>query len=169
MGRSSGPRTRCSRAASARAWRRARCRSRHTRSAAGSRRSSSRRFEKLLEPLRFEAGETIVRKGELADHIYFLVEGEVSVVTELPNGELKRLSTLSVGMTFGELAAVSRAARSADVRADEAAACYALPVESFERLAETNPDIKLVLLENLFASVCQTVARLTHEVATLAQ
>jgi glutaminase len=126
-------------------------------------------FEKLLEPMRFDAGETIVRKGEPADRIYFLVAGEVSVVTELPNGELKRLSTLSRGMTFGELAVSSRAARSADVRADEATACLALPMASLDQLAETDPELKLGLLENLLASVCQTVARLTHEVATLAQ
>jgi hypothetical protein len=55
------------------------------------------------------------------------------------------------------------------MRADEATLCHTLPVTSYERLADTNPDIKLVLLENLLASVCQTVARLTHEVATLAQ
>ena len=91
------------------------------------------------------------------------------MVNELPNGELTRLSTLSRGMTFGELAAVNRTARSADVRADEAAACFALPVATFERLGQTHPDIKLVLLDNLLANVCQTVARLTHEVATLAQ
>jgi len=126
-------------------------------------------FEKLLEPMRFAAGETIVRKGEAADRVYFLVEGQVSVVTELANGELTRLSTLSRGMTFGELAAVSRARRSADVRADEAAACFALPMASFERLGETRPDIKLVLLENLLANACQTVTRLTNEVAALAQ
>jgi CRP-like cAMP-binding protein len=126
-------------------------------------------FVKLLEPMRFEAGDTIVRKGEIADRIYFLVEGEVSVVTELPNGDLKRLSTLSRGMSFGELAAVTRAVRSADVRADEATLCHALPIASFDQLAESHPAIKLRLLENLLASVCQTVARLTHEVATLAQ
>ena len=126
-------------------------------------------FEKLLHPMRFAPGETILRKGDAADRIYFLVEGEVSVVTELGNGELARLSTLSRGMTFGELATVSRAPRTADVRADEAAVCRVLPLASFERLGETRPDIKLVLLENLLANVCQTVARLTHEVATLAQ
>ena len=93
----------------------------------------------------------------------------MSVVTELPNGELTRLSTLSSGMTFGELAAVSRAARTADVRADEVATCHALPLATFERLGETRPDIKLALLENLLTNVCQTVTRLTHEVATLAQ
>jgi glutaminase len=126
-------------------------------------------FEKLLVPMRFAAGETILRKGDAADCIYFLVEGEVSVVTELPNGELTRLSTLSRGMTFGELASVSRAARTADVRADQASACHVLPLATFDRLGETRPDLKLVLLENLLANVCQTVARLTHEVATLAQ
>jgi glutaminase len=126
-------------------------------------------LEKLLEPMRFEAGELILRRGEPADAMYFLLAGEVSVVTELPNGELKRLSTLSRGMTFGELAAVSRAVRSADVRADEPVSCYALPLAAFEQLAETRPDLKLTLLENLLANVCQTVARLTHEVATLAQ
>ena len=127
------------------------------------------RLEKLLEPMQFAAGDTIVRKGEPADRIYFLVDGEVSVLTDLASGELTRLSTLSRGMTFGELAAVSREARSADVRADAAAACFALPVATFERLGESHPDIKLVLLENLLAGVSQTVARLTQEVAALAQ
>jgi CRP-like cAMP-binding protein len=124
---------------------------------------------KRLETLRFEAGELILRKGDPADCMYFLAAGEVSVVTELPNGELRRLSTLSRGMVFGELAAVSRGARSADVRADEPAVCFALPMEELERLGEERPDVKLVLLENLLANVCHTVARLTLEVATLAQ
>ncbi len=126
-------------------------------------------FEKLLEPMHFEAGELILRRGDSADRFYFLAGGEVSVVTELPSGDLKRLSTLSRGMTFGELAAVSRSTRSADVRADEAVVCYALPVAAFDRLGHTRPDIKLALLENLLANVCQTVTRLTQEVATLAQ
>jgi CRP-like cAMP-binding protein len=72
-------------------------------------------------------------------------------------------------MLFGELAAVSRGVRSADVRADEPVVCFALPMAAFERLGEERPDVKLVLLENLLANVCGTVARLTLEVATLAQ
>jgi glutaminase len=124
---------------------------------------------KRLQPMRFEAGELILRRGDPADSIYFLAAGEVSVMTELPNGELKRLSTLSRGMPFGELAAVSRGPRSADVRADEPVVCFALPMAEFERLGEERPDVKLVLLENLLANVSQTVARLTVEVATLAQ
>jgi glutaminase len=126
-------------------------------------------FEKLLEPVRFAAGERIVRKGEPADRLYFLASGEVSVVTEIASGELKRLSTLSRGMSFGELAVVSRTPRSADVRADEAVTGWALPVATFDRLGDEHPDVKLALLENLLANVCQTVARLTDEVATRAE
>ena len=124
---------------------------------------------KRLEPMRFPAGELIVKKGDPADRIYFLVAGEVSVLTELRNGEWKRLSTLSSGMLFGELAALGRGARTADVRADEPVACFALPMAELERLGEERPDVKLVLLENMLANVCHTVARLTHEVAALAQ
>lgn len=125
-------------------------------------------LEKLLEPMRFAAGETIVRGGDPAHRLYFLTSGEVSVFTELANGSLVRLSTLSPGMSFGELAALTRTPRSADVRADTEVACFALPVETFDRLSERRPDLKLALLENLLANVCQTVARLTQEVTALA-
>jgi hypothetical protein len=42
-------------------------------------------------------------------------------------------------------------------------------VAGFERLSETHPEIKLVVRENLLRGVNLTVARRTHEVATLAQ
>ena len=64
---------------------------------------------------------------------------------------------------------MSRGVRSADVRADEPVVCYALPMTELERLGEERPDVKLVLLENLLANASATVARLTVEVATLAQ
>jgi glutaminase len=126
-------------------------------------------LEKLLEPMHFAAGEAIVRRGDPADRLYILASGQVSVETELPTGARVRLSTLSRGMSFGELAAVTRAPRSADVRADTAVACFALPVATLDRLAEHRPDLKLALLENLLANACQTVARLTREVSALAQ
>ena len=119
--------------------------------------------------MRFAAGETIVRRGDPAEQLYFLTSGEVSVVTELPAGGLVRPSTLSPGASFGELAALTRTPRSADVRADTAVSCFALPVETLDRLSEGAPGLKLALLENLLANACQTVLRLTQEVSTLAQ
>jgi glutaminase len=125
-------------------------------------------LEGLLERRRFGPGEYIVRKGDPAEEIYLLMSGEVSVVVALADGRLKRLSTLSAGMTFGELAIVDRTARSADVRADKPVECFVLSAAAFDRLGETHPKIKIVLLQNMLRGTHQMVSRLNQEVATLA-
>ena len=51
----------------------------------------------------FEPGATLVQRGDPADGLYFLLRGQVSVVVDLPGGGHKRLSTLTAGMSFGEL------------------------------------------------------------------
>ena len=125
-------------------------------------------IEGLFEHRRFDRGEYIVRKGDAAEEIYLLMSGEVSVMVALADGRLKRLSTLSAGMTFGELAIVDRTARSADVRADKPVECYVLSAAALERLGDTHPTIKVVLLQNMLRNAHQMVSRLNQEVATLA-
>lgn len=125
-------------------------------------------LQRRLGQRRFRAGEPIVRKGELAAEFYLLTAGKVSVTIDLASGERQRVSTLSAGMTFGELAMLDGAARSADVRADESVECWVLGADEFRALGETRPDIKLVLLENLLRNAAQTATRLTREIAALA-
>jgi hypothetical protein len=43
-----------------------------------------------------------------------------------------------------------------------------LSLERFDRLGETNPDLKVALLENFARSLSRRVRRLTNEVRTLA-
>jgi len=124
-------------------------------------------LESMLTRETFAAGELIIRRGEAADRMYLLVGGEVSVIVPLPAGRLMRLSTLSPGMAFGELAVIDRGRRTADVRADGRVECYALSTEVFDRLAETHPAIKMQLLQNLLRNVSQMLTRLNHEVTTL--
>jgi glutaminase len=116
----------------------------------------------------YEAGDVIIRKGDTADGFHLLVSGEVSVSIALPSGYLKRFSTLSAGMAFGELAVVDRSPRSADVRADTAVECYVVSIALFDELGETAPRIKMTMLENLLRNVSYMVTRLNQEVAALA-
>jgi len=88
---------------------------------------------------------------------------------DLPDGRFRRLSTLSAGMTFGELAIVDRAPRSADVRADGAVECLAVSVARFEELGRTHPRIKMTVLANLLRNASRMVNRLNSEVAKLAR
>jgi len=127
------------------------------------------RLESLLVRQRFAPGELITRRGEPADRLYLLVRGEVSVVVELANGVPVRLSTLSPGMAFGELAVVERGVRSADVRADGDVECWALSVDAFDALGETDPRLKMKLLENLLANVSQMLVHANREIAALTE
>ena len=124
---------------------------------------------RLAKHCRFAAGEMILRKGDRADAFYLLVAGKVSVTIDLPSGRRQRVSTLSTGMTFGELAILNDAPRSADVRADGPTECFALSIEDFRTLGRTRPDVKLVVLENLLRNASQTASRLTQEIAALAR
>ncbi len=126
-------------------------------------------LEGALQWRQFARGDQIARKGEPADTLYLLVRGEVSVMVELPGGRVKRLATLSPGMTFGELAVIDRTVRSADVHADTAVDCYLLSTAAFDKLGETRPLIKMIVLENLLRNVARMVTRLNIEVASLAE
>jgi glutaminase len=123
--------------------------------------------QERLRPQRFRRGEMLVRQGDPAGDIYLITKGEVSVVLELPDGQAKRLSTLSAGMTFGELGAIAGTVRTADVRADTATECYVLPKAAFEALAEANPAARLGLVENMLRNVSTLAMALTREVAAL--
>jgi CRP-like cAMP-binding protein len=125
-------------------------------------------LERFLERRRFDPGEVIIRRGEPAREFYLLMNGQVRVTLDLPNGQIMRLTTRSPGMTFGELAIVDRAStRTADVLADNAVDCYALTIDAFDELGKVRPDIKMTLLENLLRNVAQMVARMSQEAAML--
>jgi glutaminase len=126
-------------------------------------------LERLVVHRRFAAGALIIRKGDPAEEIYLLVSGRVSVTISLPTGQQKRLSTVSPGMVFGELAVLDQTTRNANVRADTDVGCYTLGVDAFRRLGETHPAVKITLLENLLRNASQIVSRLNREVAALSQ
>ena len=124
-------------------------------------------LQTLLEPLSFAPGERIIETGQVADCIYVLTRGEVSVIIEDPGGKQKRLSTLAAGMTFGEMALIERVPRSADITALTPVDCYALPVAVFDRLQASNPGLQTVLLTNMLRHVSGLLRRLTEKMRVL--
>ena len=70
----------------------------------------------LLDTVRANDGECIVRQDDLGDAMYLLVEGEVRVVHHRDGHDLE-LAILRRGDFVGELALVDKGPRSADVEA----------------------------------------------------
>ncbi len=131
---------------------------------------STDEFQRLrakMTRMTFGAGETIVRQGDAAEEIYFLIRGEVTVTVAGLTGHVTRVSTLSPGMVFGEMSAIDRQPRSADVRADQDVTCYVLPIREFDRLAKSDPILKATLLENILRHVTGMLRRLNGEVSAL--
>jgi glutaminase len=80
---------------------------------------------------------------------------------------VKRLATLSAGMSFGEAALIDGGTRSADVRADSQVECGTLDRAGFARIETERPALAIRLLHNLLRSAAETTVRLTAEVAAL--
>jgi glutaminase len=115
----------------------------------------------------FEPGAVIVRSGDIADTLFLVLRGEVSVAVQLPGGGYRRLSTLSAGMSFGETALTHCGVRSADVRADTPVLCATLSTAAFAQLEQQSPQLCLRLLQNALRGAMETAVRLTADVAAL--
>lgn len=99
-----------------------------------------------LEPIEFEAGDTIVEQGAHGDSFYILVEGQ-AVVTKTENmgafgedangnaEEPKEVMRLKAGDYFGEIALINDSPRTATVTASTPhVKCVTLEVGAFIRL-----------------------------------
>ncbi|TME45153.1 MAG: cyclic nucleotide-binding domain-containing protein [Chloroflexi bacterium] len=94
-----------------------------------------------IVPMRFNAGETIVRQGEIASRFYIITSGEVEVVQDV-DGTEQRLRRLGPGRHFGELALLQNLKRTASVRALSDTTVLALARQDFSSLVGNMPELQ---------------------------
>jgi len=119
----------------------------------------------LLKRRAYSAGETIITAGDAAGEMFLLASGRVSVFTPQDPAERTRLATFSPGMTFGEMAMIDRAPRSAMIVADTDVECELLAFQDFDRLDQTHPGIKIKLLQNLCLDLCVKLRKANRELS----
>jgi CRP-like cAMP-binding protein len=96
------------------------------------------RISSELVPLQFEAGDIVLRTGELPQGLYGVVGGSLAVVDpNRPVGEI--LTRLAPGNFFGVLSSASGDPVSASVVATEASTLLWLPPEALAALREQLP------------------------------
>jgi glutaminase len=127
------------------------------------------RLQERMQSADYPAGATIISAGqEQDDRVYFIREGEVSVVLSLSDGSHQRLATLSSGMSFGEMAMLGKVARSASVHADTAVRSWTLSAEVIDELAVDYPEIKISVLGNLSRDLAQKLRQANQLIGVLA-
>jgi len=92
----------------------------------------------VLRRRRAERGERLIRKGDQADSMYFIVSGEVEVDPEsgAPKGKLIE------GDFFGEIALIAERTRTATVTTLTPCDLLLLAKADFESFMEAHPDLK---------------------------
>jgi len=105
-----------------------------------------RRIAKLARIRRFAPGSAIVRSGDAGTSFFVLLDGAARVVP--PGGRAKRLGA---GDSFGEMALLDGAPRSADVVADGEVLTLTIGRSSFGKLLRKEPALAQALLRTLAA------------------
>jgi SulP family sulfate permease len=112
-----------------------------------------------------KAGETIVRAGDPADSMHFILDGRVGIMIPAAEGRTTRVRSLGRYTTIGEMGLVSQAPRNATIQAEVASTLYVLTTYQFEALKKENPALGQKLL-TYFVSVM--AERLTFANRTIA-
>jgi glutaminase len=125
------------------------------------------KLQPLLREDHVPAGTMIFRAGDAATEIFLLLAGEVAVSLPGENGARRRLATLPPGSTFGELAVLGEATRTADVTAETDVTVMTLNAAAFVHLEQSEPALKARLLQNMLAGAYEAVARMSRELTAL--
>lgn len=92
----------------------------------------------VLRARRAGRGERLIRKGDQADSMYFIVSGEVEV--DLESGA--RAARLGAGDFFGEIALIAERARTATITAVSSCKLLVLHKDDFESFMDAHPDLR---------------------------
>ena len=104
------------------------------------------RIVKYAKRRSYAAGETVVREGDPALHLFVLAAGHARVEREgVPIGRLEP------GEFFGELGIIEEHGRTATVIAEDDLTCYLLPAWEFRSLLREHPQMAIPMLESLIA------------------
>jgi glucose-6-phosphate 1-dehydrogenase len=96
-----------------------------------------------LRPRMVEAGETIIRKGEIGREMYLLARGEVEVLDD--SGQVVKV--LKDGNFFGEVALLMSTPRVANVRTRTSCDLFVLDKTDFNRILHDHPQFAQGVME----------------------
>ncbi|MBI1238788.1 MAG: glutaminase A [Alphaproteobacteria bacterium] len=106
-------------------------------------------LEGIAQALVFEAGQQILREGDVGHSFLVIAQGSASVRLRLDGERAVRVATVGAGGAIGDLALLDGGRRSADVVADRRTLCYAFSIEALKAHATRNPELWTAILTNL--------------------
>jgi len=115
-------------------------------------------ISKLIGHHRYAKGEVVIREGDRGSSLFAVKTGQFrAYVTR--GGHQQDLAVFQSGESFGELALVDEAPRSATVEALTAGELLELTSEDFKHLLDYTPDLRKKVHENLIRDLVLKLRR----------
>lgn len=123
----------------------------------------------LLEPQSFNAGDIIIKEGEIGDSLYILYEGKVQIRRNTPSNDQFAVVNLTTeqNVFFGEVALVDKDTRSASVIALENCKVLRLDGNAFNELCEKEPVLGYHVMYRISRRIASSLRRSNKEMLTL--
>ncbi len=96
---------------------------------------------KYIEIKKFDPGDKIFNQGEIADSLYILATGRVTISFKSPEGSELRLRSMLGHTLLGEMGLYRNALRGASVVVDEPTVVYKVTRQSLQRMEEEAPEL----------------------------
>jgi len=111
-----------------------------------------------MDTVDFKKGEDIIEEGALGDCAYIIEQGSVEVSKLTPHGEKQVLGVLEKSEIFGEMGLIDGLPRCATVTALETCVLSVCSKETFNNLADHNPESLLPIFKVLVRRLRSTLA-----------
>ena len=106
-------------------------------------------FSSGASVVRFDKGQMVFARGEIADAAYVVLAGVVSIEILSPEGRMAQFAAMSAGDLFGELAIIDGGERTADARARSASTLLRVSKKQFEKAILQNPELAIRLFRDV--------------------
>jgi len=111
-----------------------------------------------VDTITFKKGEDVIEEGTLGDCAYIVEQGSVEVSKLTPHGEKQVLGVLGKSEIFGEMGLIDGLPRCATVTALETCVLSVCSKETFNNLADHNPESLLPIFKVLVRRLRSTHA-----------
>lgn len=114
------------------------------------------------------ADGAVFRIGDAGDRLFVLVAGEVTLGLRIDGQrELRRLSTITPGVVFGEMALLDALPRSAEAICVNISTLKSLSRASFQRMRDEAPQLFAKLLQNIAREMSLRLRITNHQLGAL--
>jgi CRP-like cAMP-binding protein len=116
----------------------------------------------IIEDVRFEADQVIFQQGDLADYLYFVIDGGVSIRFKPDDGPVLNVAEVEQGGVFGWSSALGSQSYTSSAVCTECGLFIRLEGDNLKTLCQEHPETGILILNRLAGVIAQRL-RGTHK------